>query len=182
MAQPLGPFVAAVDTLRIGRVRKPQRRKLGHQRADRVLAGFHREIGPRAAVFESVRPVALSARPALALERPDHAGLHETRLADAGVAHQRDKPTRRGDYPVEDVGGLAVAAEEEIGVLLLQRDKAAIGIDGAPGLGRLRHLARLQGRHDLRKRLRRGGFGALDPMELSQSRQVGGRPLWRGRR
>ena len=78
---------------------------------------------------------------------------------------------------LDDVGGLAVAAEEEIGVLLLERDKAAIGIDGAPRLGRLRQLARLQGRHDLGERLRRGGLGALDPMELRQSRQVGGRPF-----
>ena len=78
---------------------------------------------------------------------------------------------------LDDIAGLAVAAEEEIGVLLLQRDEAAIRIDGAPRLGRLRQFARLQRRDDLCERLRRGRLGALDPMELRKAGQVGGRPF-----
>jgi hypothetical protein len=59
----------------------------------------------------------------------------------------------------------------------LQRDEAAIGVDGAPGFQRLCHLAGLKRRHDLRQRIGRGGLHALDPVQLCEARQVGGRPL-----
>src|SRR6476619_6580886 len=109
LAQPLGPFLAAIDALWISRVGKPQCGELGHKRVDRVLAGFHGEIGPCAAILQRLRPWPLSAGPALTLERPDHAGLHEARLADAGIAHERNEATGRGKYLVYDFVGLAFA-------------------------------------------------------------------------
>src|SRR5262249_62375985 len=95
-AQSLGPFLAAIDALRIGRVGKPQRGKLGHQRAYRVLAGFHDKIGPGAAILQRLRRSMLSAGPALTLQRPDYACLREARLADTRVTHPRNEPTRAG--------------------------------------------------------------------------------------
>src|SRR5262252_6042335 len=89
LAQQLGPFVAAIDALRIDRIGEPQCGELGYERGDRVLAGFHGKIGPGAAILQRLRPSMLSAGPALTLERPDHACLHEARLADTGVAHER---------------------------------------------------------------------------------------------
>jgi len=176
-AQSLGPFLAAIDALRIGGVGKPQRGELGHEGADRVLAGFHAEIRPGAAILQRLRPSMPSARPAMTLERPDYACLHEARLADTGVAHERNEPTGRGNDLVDDFAGLAFTAEEEVGVLFLQRDEAAIGIDGPPGFRRLCDLAGLKRHHDLRQRIGRGRLRALDPVQLCEARQVGGRPL-----
>src|SRR5215472_15635070 len=83
LAQPRGPFAAAVEALRISGIWEPQRGELGHERADRVLAGLHCDISPGAAILQHLGPSLMSIRPALALERSDYAGLHKARLADA---------------------------------------------------------------------------------------------------
>ena len=176
-AKPFGPFASSVDAPWIGRVGKPQRNELQRQRVDRVFAGLHCQIGIGAAMRQRLGPGTLSAGPALAFERTNYASLYQARLADPGIADERNQPTGRGGDLVENFGSLAIAAKEEIGVLLLQGHKTAIGVDGAPGFGRLGGLARLKRGHDLRQRIGRCWLRALDPMELRQARQVGGLSL-----
>ena len=102
----------------------------------------------------------------------DHAYLHEARPTNTGVAHERNEPTGSGNNLVDDFPGPAFTAEEEVGVLFVQRDEAAIGLDGAPGFRRLCHLACLKHRHDLRQRTGRDRLRALDPVQLCETPQT----------
>jgi hypothetical protein len=112
-------------------------------------------------------------RPGLPLQRCEHAGLRQRRLAHPGIAEQQHQLVGRGRQGTKGLERLPLAAEEVFAVLLLHGEEAAIGQRVPPQLAR-RHLARRRV-HQLRQAFFRRRIGRHDPVQSPQERQPGRR-------
>jgi hypothetical protein len=149
------------------------------QRFQRLGARLEREEAPMATFLKGARPGVAGARspgpdlgPGLALQGRQHAGLSERGFADAGIAEQDGQPVRIRGERGQHLDGLALPAEEEIGVRLGHGGEAAIGRGIAPKLSRSVAAAG-SSFGELRYRLLGRRIGADDPMQLAQERQAG---------
>ena len=85
------PVAAPLLPFRVGRIDLPGPEEGLDQRLDGVGARLHLEEAPAPAVVKGRRPrrrLGDAFRPGLALQRAEHAGLGERRLADAGIADE----------------------------------------------------------------------------------------------
>ena len=175
--QGIAPFGAAHRPFGAGAVDLPSFEEYLHQRPHRFGAGAHAQETPAAAFAEGVRPSGRrrrGLRPALALERRQHAGLGERRFADARIAEKDRQPFGRLGERGEDFDGLAFAAEEIVAVLLLHRGETAIGGDMAPEFSRAASVAG-RGIHQLAQAGRGRRLRRDDPVQLPQERKPGRR-------